>query len=170
MLFGRIRPVINVEAEVISDLPKERLITFDNLDIGTVSRRTFNELGIPLDNWDNNLTQHVTIESDINGNNYLSIFTPKGTYGTKDSGAQFEIELYPSTFYYSSYDIMFDKNYSWGGTSKGGKLPGLTAGGRCAAECDGTDGFATRYMWRREGEGELYLCNLDKESAENCDD
>jgi hypothetical protein len=41
---------------------------------------------------------------------------------------------------------------------KGGKLPGLyggteTSGGRIP---DGTNGFSTRFMWRTNGEGELY--------------
>jgi hypothetical protein len=41
---------------------------------------------------------------------------------------------------------------------KGGKLPGLfggtVTGGRRTP--DGSDGFSTRYMWRRDGAGEVY--------------
>jgi hypothetical protein len=41
---------------------------------------------------------------------------------------------------------------------KGGKLPGLYGGTVTSGQRipDGTDGFSTRYMWRRSGAGEVY--------------
>ncbi|MFN3402473.1 MAG: polysaccharide lyase [Cytophagaceae bacterium] len=53
------------------------------------------------------------------------------------------------------YYMRFDKEFEF---VKGGKLPGLyggteNSGGKIP---DGTDGFSTRYMWRKDGAGELY--------------
>lgn len=54
-----------------------------------------------------------------------------------------------------SYFVRFSENFDF---VKGGKLPGLFGGtGASGGEIpDGTDGFSTRYMWRKAGEGELY--------------
>jgi hypothetical protein len=54
-----------------------------------------------------------------------------------------------------SYYVRFSDNFEF---VKGGKLPGLfggkeTSGGNIP---DGTNGFSTRLMWRRDGEGEVY--------------
>lgn len=54
-----------------------------------------------------------------------------------------------------SYFVRFPENFDF---VKGGKLPGLfggtvTSGGDIP---DGTNGFSTRLMWRRQGEGEVY--------------
>lgn len=133
-----------------------------------LTRTVFNDLGYKTSSWDNNLSKNGSIESN-NDNQYLSIFSPAGSYGTKTSGLQTEIKLKPGNEYYMSYDLMFDSNFSFGSEYRGGKLPGITAGNRCSSSCDGTDGFAARFMWRRDGEGELYLCYLDK-SSEYCDD
>lgn len=47
---------------------------------------------------------------------------------------------------------------------KGGKLPGLYGGTETSGgeEPDGTDGFSTRLMWRRDGAGEVYLYAPDE--------
>lgn len=54
-----------------------------------------------------------------------------------------------------SYYVRFSKNFDF---VKGGKLPGLFGGintdGRQIP--DGTNGFSTRYMWRKNGNGEVY--------------
>lgn len=54
-----------------------------------------------------------------------------------------------------SYYVRFSKNFDF---VKGGKLPGLFGGtvndGRKIP--DGTNGFSTRYMWRKNGDGEVY--------------
>ncbi len=54
-----------------------------------------------------------------------------------------------------SYYVRFSDNFEF---VKGGKLPGLfggnfTSGGEIP---DGTNGFSTRLMWRRDGDGEVY--------------
>ncbi len=54
-----------------------------------------------------------------------------------------------------SYYVRFSENFDF---VKGGKLPGLLGGvGNSGGEIpDGTDGFSTRFMWRRNGDGEVY--------------
>ncbi len=137
-------------------------------DESPLTRKMFNDNGINTSNWDNNLTSHGKIE-EYNENKYLSIFSPEGSYGSKSSGLQLEINIPPGFEYEMQYDIMFDQVFSFGSEYRGGKLPGITAGKRCSGVCDGSDGFAARFMWRRDGEGELYLCHLDQLS-EYCDD
>lgn len=54
-----------------------------------------------------------------------------------------------------SYRLRFDPNFDF---AKGGKLPGLYGGTRVSGGRipDGTDGFSTRFMWRKGGDGEVY--------------
>jgi hypothetical protein len=54
-----------------------------------------------------------------------------------------------------SYYVRFSENFDF---VKGGKLPGLFGGiGNTGGNIpDGDDGFSTRFMWRRSGEGEVY--------------
>ena len=54
-----------------------------------------------------------------------------------------------------TYSVWFPKNYDF---VKGGKLPGLfggmgPSGGK---KVTGKNGFSTRFMWRRDGDGEVY--------------
>jgi len=79
------------------------------------------------------------------------------TDGTPEGGAQVYLLLRdgPIDVLYLRYYVRFPEQFDF---VKGGKLPGLfggtaTAGGRIP---DGTDGFSTRYMWRRDGDGEVY--------------
>jgi polysaccharide lyase-like protein len=71
-------------------------------------------------------------------------------------GAQLYLRLRkPVDTLYLRYYVRFPKGFDY---VKGGKLPGLfggtVTGGRRSP--DGTDGFSTRYMWRRDGAGEVY--------------
>jgi hypothetical protein len=54
-----------------------------------------------------------------------------------------------------SYYVRFSDNFDF---VKGGKLPGLFGGdGNSGGTIpNGKDGFSTRFMWRRNGDGELY--------------
>ncbi|MEO0931024.1 MAG: glycoside hydrolase family 9 protein, partial [Pseudomonadota bacterium] len=67
--------------------------------------------------------------------------------------------------YYLSYWVYFPEDFSFNGVEKsGGKLPGLGAdevptGGD---EVTGDNGFSARYMWRYDGQAELYLYHMDK--------
>lgn len=72
-------------------------------------------------------------------------------------GTQFyaNLGIAPQTSLRLSYYLRFSDNFDF---VKGGKLPGLFGGEGASGgdNPDGTDGFSTRFMWRREGEGELY--------------
>jgi hypothetical protein len=77
--------------------------------------------------------------------------------GAPLGGAQFlaELGIQPQTALKLSYYIRFSENFDF---VKGGKLPGLfggdgPSGGRIP---NGVDGFSTRLMWRRQGDGEVY--------------
>lgn len=144
------------------------LLDFSTIDGDTLTRSELKEDGYVATDWDNNLEDHTSIV-EIAGNKVLEVFYPEGQSGTKGTGTQFELDLNPGREYYMSYDFMFDENFSFGSEYQGGKLPGITAGKRCSGVCDGTDGFAARFMWRRDGLAELYLCNVDKKS-DYCDD
>lgn len=54
-----------------------------------------------------------------------------------------------------SYFVRFSEDFDF---VKGGKLPGLYGGTGASGgnTPDGTDGFSTRIMWRRDGDGEMY--------------
>ncbi len=163
---------IGIGIKAVTYKAAEVTIDFENFPLSSnqpLTRQVFIDNGIEISNWDNNLQSNGRIEETEDGNRYLSIYTPKGGYGTKTSGLQLEVKLPPGSEYFMSYSFMFDQNFSFGSEYRGGKLPGITAGKRCSGVCDGTDGFAARFMWRRNGEGELYLCSLDK-TSEYCDD
>ena len=53
------------------------------------------------------------------------------------------------------YEVYFPEDFPW---VKGGKLPGIIGGKTgCGGGDDADDCFSVRIMWRRDGEGELYL-------------
>ncbi len=54
-----------------------------------------------------------------------------------------------------TYQVRFPPGFDF---VKGGKLPGLYGGSVTGGQDipDGTDGFSTRYMWRKDGDGEVY--------------
>lgn len=77
--------------------------------------------------------------------------------GAPLGGAQFiaNLGIYPQNSLCLSYNLRFSKDFNF---VKGGKLPGLfggtfNSGGNIP---DGTNGFSTRFMWRRNGDGEVY--------------
>nr|WP_290227297.1 heparin lyase I family protein [Trichocoleus desertorum] len=72
-------------------------------------------------------------------------------------GAQFlaDLNLAPRDTLRLSYSVRFSDNFDY---IRGGKLPGLFGGDSKSGgdTPDGTDGFSTRFMWRKNGAGELY--------------
>jgi hypothetical protein len=72
-------------------------------------------------------------------------------------GAQFyaDLGMPPKDSLRLSYYVRFSEDFDF---VKGGKLPGLFGGkGNSGGKIpDGTDGFSTRFMWRRNGDGEVY--------------
>ncbi|MBD1911308.1 MULTISPECIES: polysaccharide lyase [unclassified Leptolyngbya] len=77
--------------------------------------------------------------------------------GAPSGGAQFyaNLGIAPQNRLRLSYYVRFSENFDF---VKGGKLPGLFGGEGASGgdNPDGTDGFSTRLMWRRQGEGEVY--------------
>ena len=110
---------------------------------------------VPWSNGFNQNRAHVDDEFAIYGTNSLRIFYPAGTYGTSNNGAQAPLRVAPEDELYASYWLRFSENFDWGGTSEGGKLPGLASSGLCSGceECTGCNGFTARLMWRQEGRG-----------------
>lgn len=111
--------------------------------------------------------QNAQIIADESGqfNKVLHIRYPKGSASptvTREQrapvgGAQFyaDLDIGSQTALKLSYSVRFSEEFDF---VKGGKLPGLFGGlgnngGRIP---DGRDGFSTRYMWRRGGQGEVY--------------
>lgn len=105
------------------------------------------------------------IKSDAPSGRALRIHYPAASYdpgsmiraGAKMGGAEFLSSLgvtgqdMMNLRYYVRFPLGFD-------FVKGGKLPGLyggtaNTGGKIP---NGTDGFTTRYMWREQGNGEVY--------------
>ena len=78
-------------------------------------------------------------------------------HGVPIGGAEFyaDLALAPQSQLQLSYWVRFSENFDF---VKGGKLPGLFGGkGASGGNIpDGTDGFSTRLMWRRNGDGEVY--------------
>jgi len=86
---------------------------------------------------------------------------PKNTYGPKENGGQFLMELPVADEYYLSYSFYFCKGFDF---RKGGKLPGLTSGG--AKYTGGNrpvngDGWSARFMWLKNGKFIIYLYYAD---------
>ncbi len=78
--------------------------------------------------------------------------------GVKEGGGQFmgAFEHGPVDHAFLRYYVRFPKDFDF---VKGGKLPGFyggteVSGGRIP---DGTNGFSTRFMWRTDGQGEVYV-------------
>lgn len=77
--------------------------------------------------------------------------------GTPEGGVQLygDLLIPPQTQLKLTYYVRFAEGFDF---VKGGKLPGLFGGtGPSGGNIpDGTDGFSTRLMWRRDGQGEVY--------------
>ncbi|KAJ3731652.1 hypothetical protein DFJ43DRAFT_1078400 [Lentinula guzmanii] len=67
------------------------------------------------------------------------------------------------------YSVFFPQEFDW---VLGGKLPGLYGGHQgCSGGDAATDCFSTRLMWRKGGQGELYLyAPKDKQTDSLCND
>jgi hypothetical protein len=107
----------------------------------------------------------VVSEPDGKFAKILRVTYPKGSasptvaerYGAPLGGAQFEagLGLSPRDYLHLRYYVRFADHFPF---VKGGKLPGLFGGkARAGGQIpDGSNGFSTRLMWRRKGDGEVY--------------
>ncbi|XP_064603705.1 uncharacterized protein LOC135469104 [Liolophura sinensis] len=102
----------------------------------------------------------------------LRIFYPKGSYKPShhpQGGAQFFSEpTGQRTSMTLTYDIYFPKNFDF---VKGGKLPGLMGGTTrtCSGGRDSDHCFTTRFMFRSDGDGEVYLYAPHDQESSFCD-
>jgi hypothetical protein len=101
------------------------------------------------------------------GTKSLRIKYPANTYGPTNNGAQAPLMVTPANELYMSYWVRFSDNFDWGGSSEGGKLPGLGGGSRCSgcSVCTGNNGFTARLMWRTGGKAVLYLYHMEADKT-----
>ncbi|MFC3996160.1 polysaccharide lyase [Nocardiopsis sediminis] len=103
------------------------------------------------------------------GDQSLRVLYPEGKVGPEESGAQAPFALEAAPEYYVSMWIRFDEDFSWGTSEYAGKVGiGLAGGDWCSGgqTCDGTNGFSSRFIWRRaDGEAALYYYHMDKQDT-----
>lgn len=101
------------------------------------------------------------------GSKALKVTYPANNYGTNGTGVNSAFRFTGITEAYATYLVRFDENFDWGGTSEGGKLPGLGSGDNCSGckTCTGSNGMTARLMWRTAGKGVLYLYHMDKNGS-----
>ena len=109
--------------------------------------------------------QNATITADPEFSQVLRVRYPAGSAspavnrktGAPLGGVQFyaDLNLAPQDSLRLSYYVRFSQDFDF---VKGGKLPGLFGGTQTSGgnDPDGTNGFSTRFMWRRDGKGEVY--------------
>lgn len=109
--------------------------------------------------------QNATVIADPKFSQVLRVRYPAGSAsptvsrktGAPLGGTQFyaKLNLAPQDSLRLSYYVRFSEGFDF---VKGGKLPGLFGGTATSGgdNPDGTNGFSTRFMWRREGQGEVY--------------
>ncbi|GAB3451592.1 hypothetical protein GCM10027570_28640 [Streptomonospora sediminis] len=103
------------------------------------------------------------------GDHSLRVLYPEGGIGVAESGAWAPFELDKAREYHLSMWVRFGADFSWGSGKYGGKIGiGLAGGGACSGgrTCDGTNGFTSRFIWRRaDGAAALYYYHMDKKGT-----
>lgn len=96
------------------------------------------------------------------GGRFLQVSYPKGsaspTVARADGGSTGGAQLYlrfprSADLLFLRYSVRFPAGFQF---VKGGKLPGLFGGSAGSGGNHRDDGFSTRFMWRRDGAGEVY--------------
>jgi len=121
-------------------------------------------------NWNNPIKSNgvingrtTVIEDEENrGNKILRVLYPAGRYRSRESGAQWKMNLGGQyNDLYCSYKIKFPKGFDF---VKGGKLPGFAGGAANTGgrKPNGKDGWSARMMWRAGGKIVQYLYYPDQ--------
>lgn len=102
----------------------------------------------------------IVDDPDAPGGALLRAFYPAGSASRGTDGPGGGLQAYldlpnPVDVLELAYQVRFPADFDF---VKGGKLPGLYGGTVTSGQKipDGTDGFSTRFMWRADGEGEVY--------------
>lgn len=153
---------------------KDKSLSLQSLGIKTIATKANqnNELQAWLQEWGIREKgkwgfDNISLIKDPDGrfDRVLQVRYPAGSvtpsYSRKKNapigGAQFfaDLGISPTDTLRLSYYLRFSDDFDF---VKGGKLPGLFGGTRVSGGKipDGTNGFSTRFMWRRDGDGELY--------------
>jgi Polysaccharide lyase 14 len=111
--------------------------------------------------------ENLSVEEERGGKfpKFLRVVYPKGSSSPQASrkegiavgGAQFAGVLPESADHlFLRYYVRFPSGFQF---VKGGKLPGFYGGDEISGGHipDGTNGFSTRFMWRTDGQGEVYV-------------
>jgi hypothetical protein len=101
------------------------------------------------------------IEEDEKHGKVLRVKYPKGGIGPKNTGIQFDRRIPKSKEYYLDYYLKFKEGFDF---RLGGKLPGLSSGGRTftgGRHPKNGEGWSARYMWRDKGAMIIYFYHMD---------
>lgn len=129
-------------------------VDFDAIPPGILSREKV-EASFGKLEWEN-LGGRALVRDEAGGR-VLEVKYPAGGVGSEESGAQFTLKLEPGRYATLRYRFRCAPDFPF---VKGGKLPGLAAGGSrfTGGRPPGKGGgWSARYMWRREGALELYF-------------
>lgn len=122
--------------------------------------------GYTTGSWEQGLQNRTIVDNStsVSGTQSLRITYPAGGFGPDQTGAQIQLYVEPAQEMYMSYWIKFSDNFSYGTSSFGGKIPGISGGDDCSGgeSCNGTNGFSCRFMWRANGRICLYLYDMLK--------
>lgn len=106
--------------------------------------------------------QHLAVVEEAGRGRVLRArYEPKGNGSDR---VQFRVRVDAGDERWLSYRLYFEPGFEW---VKGGKLPGLAGGSANTGgnKPDGTDGYTSRYMWRRDGRLVVYLYHPDQPST-----
>lgn len=130
----------------------------ENTKYNSVSQKQDGDL-----EWSNQLDLYGSISSKISHDGKKSLKLRYPSDVQSNVGASWILPSHKQ--YYLSYWVYFAPNFDFDGSKlSGGKLPGLGSQGLCSGgdECDGNNGFSSRYMWRENGKAVLYLYHMNK--------
>ncbi len=145
-------------AQIWADDQSFIAVDFDRMKSGPLTEAAVEESFGAL-SWEALNGRAAIVESQAG--KMLQVTYPKGASASRDSGAQFVVELPPLRYATLEYRFRPAVGFPF---VKGGKLPGLASGGsqftggRPPGE---KGGWSARYMWRREGALELYFYHPD---------
>ena len=162
LAFGLICLWANATAQILYSTDFEKNATGTSYE-----RPQWQADGFTTATWDEGLKNRTVVDNStsVSGTKSLKIAYPAGGFGPSQTGCQIPLKVAPQDELYMSYNLQFSENFSWGTTSYGGKLPGLSGGANCSGGDDcssGKAGFTARFMWRTGGKLILYLYHMDK--------